>query len=312
MIQTQGLTRRFGRKTAVQGLDLLVPQGSVTGLVGPNGAGKTTTLAMLSTLLAPTSGEAFVCGFAIPGQTAEVRRRIGYLPDRFAAYEDATVESYLAFFAAAYRIEGERGRRVVGDVLELTDLGPVRAEPVAALSLGMRQRLGLARVLVHDPEVLLLDEPAGGLDPAARIQLRAILEELRRMGKTVLVSSHVLLELAEVCDRLALLVSGRLVFSGTLAEALARAGGGPALRVRVEGEPSAAAALLERDPWVRAVSVQGAELRVELSDGAGTARVARTLVQAGLGLVRLVDDAPDLEQAFLRLTAGVEGAGGEG
>ena len=199
ILQTQNLTKRYGKFTAVDALSLEVEQGSIYGFVGPNGAGKTTTMRMLTTLLQPTTGEAFVAGYSVRRQPKAVRRVIGYMPDFFGVYDDMTVWEYLDFFAACYEIPEAQRRGLIGDLLELVDLAHRRDDQVDTLSRGMKQRLCLARTLAHDPQVLILDEPASGLDPRARVEIRALLAELSRMGKTIFFSTHILADVAEIC-----------------------------------------------------------------------------------------------------------------
>jgi len=310
-IELVEVTKTFGKAQALAGVDLAVGRGEIYGFIGPNGAGKTTTLRILATLIRPTQGQARICGLDCAKEAPEARRRLGYLPDGAPAAPDFTVAELLDFFAAAYGIVGAERRRVVGDVLELVDLAGRRDDLVASLSLGMRQRLGLARVLVHDPAVLLLDEPGTGLDPRARIEIREVLRELRSLGKTILVSSHILGELGELCTSIGILEQGRVVFSGSLREALARVPAG-AIEVRIAGgEVGRARALphLHGDPAVAAVREEADEdlLVVDLAEGASAAAVARTLVGAGLDLVVLRPRPVDLEDAFLALTEGTLG-----
>ncbi len=216
LVSVNNLWVRYGKTVAVRDLTFSIPRGEVFGFIGPNGAGKTTTIKVLATLMAADRGSAYVCGMNVQRHPRKVRERIGYMPDFFGVYDDLTVEEYLHFFAAAYRITGARRRAVVGDVLDLTDLTEKMRSPVDSLSRGMKQRLGMARVLLHDPEVLLLDEPASGLDPRARIEIREILKELKLMGKTILVSSHILHELAQICTRVGIVEAGQLVAEGDL------------------------------------------------------------------------------------------------
>src|SRR5271167_4203411 len=216
VIKTVALTKRYGSLVALSNLDLEINEGDCFGFIGPNGAGKTTTFKVLATLLQPTWGEARVCDFVVGYQSRSIRPLIGYVPDYFGAYEDMVVQEYLEFFAAAYNINGSQRTKIVGDVLELTDLGYKRDSLVDGLSRGMKQRLSIARVLVHDPKLLLLDEPASGLDPRARIELRELLKELRRMGKTILISSHILHELSQFCTRIGIIEAGKMVAEGSL------------------------------------------------------------------------------------------------
>jgi ABC-2 type transport system ATP-binding protein len=222
MIETVDLTKKYGDFVALDALDLTLAQGDLFGFIGPNGAGKTTTIRILSTLLSPTWGEAYVCGHSIYTHPREIRRAIGYMPDIFGVYDDMRVIEYLEFFAAAYRIDGPKRRQVAERSLELVDLVAKRDELVTSLSRGMTQRLGLARVLLHDPQVLLLDEPASGLDPRARIEMRNLLKRLQGMGKTILVSSHILPELADICNRVGIIEYGRLLACGNVQDLLAR------------------------------------------------------------------------------------------
>jgi ABC-2 type transport system ATP-binding protein len=218
VVDIRNLSVFYGRHIAVRNLSLQIPRGEVFGFIGPNGAGKTTTIKVLATLLKPSAGSVRVLGIDVKTSPQQVRRNIGYVPDSFGVYEDLTVTEYLLFFAAAYRIDREKRAGTVSDVLALTDLSDKAGAQVDALSRGMKQRLGVARVLLHDPQLLLLDEPASGLDPRARIELRELLKELRRMGKTILVSSHILHELSQLCTRIGIIEAGQLVAEGSLAD----------------------------------------------------------------------------------------------
>src|SRR6266568_4534454 len=220
MIETRELTKKYGDLYALDRLTLRLEPGDVYGFIGPNGAGKTTTMRILATLLNPSWGEASVCGYSIYTGAKDIRRAIGYMPDFFGVYDDMKVTEYLEFFAAAYRIQGPSRRKKVDEVLELVDLTYKRDALVTSLSRGMTQRLGLARVLLHDPQVLLLDEPASGLDPRARIEIRALLKELRSMGKTILVSSHILPELADICNKIGIIERGQLLFDGDVTDVM--------------------------------------------------------------------------------------------
>src|SRR5437870_2879957 len=220
MIETHDLTKMYGDLYALDRLTLKLERGDVYGFIGPNGAGKTTTMRILATLLNPSWGEASVCGYSIYNGAQDIRRLIGYMPDFFGVYDDMKVIEYLEFFAAAYRIKGPERRKKCEQVLELVDLGYKRDALVTSLSRGMTQRLGLARVLLHEPQVLLLDEPASGLDPRARIEMRELLKELRNMGKTILVSSHILPELADICNKIGIIERGQLLFDGDVQTAI--------------------------------------------------------------------------------------------
>src|SRR4051812_36129222 len=220
MIETNDLTKKYGELFALDRLDLKLDKGDVFGFIGPNGAGKTTTMRILATLLNPSWGEASVCGYSIYTGSKDIRRSIGYMPDFFGVYDDMKVTEYLEFFAAAYRIKGPERRRKCDQVLDLVDLGYKRDALVTSLSRGMTQRLGLARVLLHEPQVLLLDEPASGLDPRARIEMRGLLKELRNKGKTIPGSSHILPELADICNKIGIIERGELIFDGTVQSAI--------------------------------------------------------------------------------------------
>src|SRR5271154_3332014 len=220
MIETHDLTKMYGDLYALNRLNLSLQQGDVYGFIGPNGAGKTTTMRILATLLNPTWGEATVCGYSIYTGAKDIRRAIGYMPDFFGVYDDMKVIEYLEFFAAAYRIKGAARKKICDEVLELVDLGYKREALVTSLSRGMTQRLGLARVLLHDPQVGLLHEPGGGLAPRARIEMRGLLKELRSMGKTIMVSSHILPELADICNKIGIIERGQLLFNGDVESAI--------------------------------------------------------------------------------------------
>jgi ABC-2 type transport system ATP-binding protein len=249
-IETIALTRLYGKLAAVQDLNLAVPQGSLFGLIGPNGAGKTTTLRMLAGLLEPSSGSIVVNGQPINQNLNELRRQIGYMPDFFGVYEDLVVWEYLDFFARCYGQPTRRRKQVIDELLALVDLTEKRESYVHTLSRGMRQRLCLAHAMVHDPQVLLLDEPASGLDPRARVEMRELLRELGAMGKTVVLSSHILAELAELCDSIGIIERGRLVVSGRLEEIRDRLQGGRRLRIRVLSNVEGAETALRARPGV--------------------------------------------------------------
>ena len=305
MIETIDLTKKYDDFVALDSLDLKLERGDLFGFIGPNGAGKTTTIRILATLLAPTWGEAYVCGYSVHTHPREIRRAIGYMPDVFGVYDDMRVLEYLEFFAAAYRITGPERRRVAERSLELVDLGSKRDELVTSLSRGMTQRLGLARVLLHDPDVLLLDEPASGLDPRARIEMRNLLKRLQGMGKTILVSSHILPELADICNRVGIIEYGKLLACGGVQELLAQVRGRPVIRIRVAGPPEAAARVLEGCPEADAVDVRDGEVRVTLAEGVvDHSPLAARLVAAGHSLLGLREEEVNLETAFLELTRG--------
>src|SRR5438105_6847293 len=270
MIETRDLTKMYGDLYALNRLTLKLERGDVYGFIGPNGAGKTTTMRILATLLNPTWGEASVCGYSIYTGAKEIRRSIGYMPDFFGVYDDMKVIEYLEFFAAAYRIKGAERRKKCDQVLDLVDLGYKRDALVTSLSRGMTQRLGLARVLLHEPQVLLLDEPASGLDPRARIEMRGLLKELRNMGKTILVSSHILPELADLCNKIGINERGKLLFDGDVQSAIRQVRTRTTLTVCVsDGQNFLAKEKLQRHPDVQEIEYKEMDdvLKVTLTDG---------------------------------------------
>jgi ABC-2 type transport system ATP-binding protein len=308
MIRTQALSRRFGDFVALRGIDLHVEEGDIYGFIGPNGAGKTTTLKILTTLLEPSSGEASIGGRSVWKEKEEIRGMVGYMPDSFGVYPDMTVTEYLHFFAAAYSIPRKERQGLVAGLLELTDLAYKEDALVDSLSKGMQQRLGLARALVHDPKVLILDEPASGLDPRARVELREILKELQRMGKTILLSSHILPELQDVCTRVGIIEQGRLVAQGPVDEIIRKlSGAGRALLSTTDN--ARAIELLRARPEVADVVHDEEDpslLRATLADPeTDIAVLSQVLVPAGIGLRHLRQDLLTLEQAFMRLTKGL-------
>jgi ABC-2 type transport system ATP-binding protein len=306
MIETKNLTKNYGTLTAVDNLNLTIKDGDIFGFIGPNGAGKTTTMRILVTLLEPTRGTAFINGLNVTKDGKKVRRLVGYMPDFMGVYDDLKVFEYLEFFAAAFGIERKKRKSIVEGVLELTDLESKKSATVDSLSRGMQQRLGLARVLIHDPKVLILDEPASGLDPRARIEIRELLRELKRMGKTIMISSHILSELEEICDNVGIIEHGRLVFSGTLEEIRPRLGIESKVRVRVAEQQDKAIELLSALPQVRQVQALGNEIAVTFHEGQhANGIVARTLVHADLDIISIQPERLKLDDAFLQLTKGI-------
>jgi ABC-2 type transport system ATP-binding protein len=306
MIETKNLTKNYGTLTAVDDLNLTIKEGDIFGFIGPNGAGKTTTMRILVTLLEPFGGSAFIDGLDVRKDGKKVRRIVGYMPDFMGVYDDLKVFEYLEFFAAAFGIERKKRKSIVEGVLELTDLESKKSATVDSLSRGMQQRLGLARVLIHDPKVLILDEPASGLDPRARIEIRELLRELKRMGKTIMISSHILSELEEICDNVGIIEHGRLVFSGTLEEIRPRLGIESKVRVRVAEHQDKAIELLSALPQVRHVQTIGNEIAVTFHEGQhANGIIARTLVQADLDIISIQPERLKLDDAFLQLTKGM-------
>jgi ABC-2 type transport system ATP-binding protein len=306
MIETHDLTKMYGELYALNRLNLTLQQGDVYGFIGPNGAGKTTTMRILATLLNPSWGEATVCGYSIYTGSKEIRRVIGYMPDFFGVYDDMKVVEYLEFFASAYRIKGAARRKICEEVLELVDLTYKRDALVTSLSRGMTQRLGLARTLLHDPQVLLLDEPASGLDPRARIEMRALLKELRNMGKTILVSSHILPELADICNKIGIIEQGVLLVNGEVSEVMKQVRTDIVLNVAVADRLSDAAGMLENQPEVESVQDKNGVLIVKLNEGVNQyGFLANRLVEQGYELTLFKEDEINLETAFMHLTKGI-------
>ena len=306
MIETRNLTKYYGNLTAVDNLNLTIKEGDIFGFIGPNGAGKTTTMRILVTLLEPTRGKAVINGMDVGRNGKKVRRMVGYMPDFMGVYDDLKVFEYLEFFAAAFDIERKKRKSIVEGVLELTDLQSKARATVDSLSRGMQQRLGLARVLIHDPKVLILDEPASGLDPRARIEIRELLRELKRMGKTIMISSHILSELEEICDHVGIIEHGRLVFSGTLEEILTRLGIQSKVRIKVADKQDKAVEMLSALPQVQQVQALGDYIAVTFQDGKdGDGVIARTLVNADLDIISIQPEKLKLDDAFLQLTKGI-------
>ncbi len=321
MIETINLTKRYGDLVALDSLNLALEAGDCFGFIGPNGAGKTTTIKILATLLKPSSGQAMIDGLTVGYQNRLIRPLIGYVPDFMGAYEDMVVTEYLEFFAACYNIHGTQRKKVVGDVLDLTDLNYKATAEVNSLSRGMQQRLSIARVLLHDPKVLLMNEPASGLDPRARIEIRELLKELKRMGKTIIISSHILPELAELCNTVGIIERGKLLFSGSVDEALRRARVGQTVHVQVADRTMAAAQLLQKLPGIAKVTIMddtssrsdkasgdGKIIQLafdpEAKGGAGVSDIPNVLVNNSFRLLSFSEESVNLETAFMRLTKG--------
>ncbi len=308
IVRATGLVKRYDRTLAVAGLDLDVAEGEIFGLVGPNGAGKTTTLRILATLLVPDRGDAEIAGASVRRNPNDVRRVLGFMPDSFGVYDDMKVWEYLDFFARCYGIPAERRRRMIGDLLELVDLGSKRDVYVQGLSRGMQQRLCLAHTLVHDPQVLLLDEPASGLDPRARVELRELLRELRAMGKTILVSSHILPELEELCTSVAIIDRGQVLAQGRVADIEKRLRVGAVLRARVLGDredvETAQAWFSGQPDVVTAEILPDGQIEIGFhGDDDGSAALLAHAVVAGLRVASFARAASDLEELFLQVTA---------
>jgi ABC-2 type transport system ATP-binding protein len=307
MIKTENLRKEFGQLVAVDNLNLEIEEGDIFGFIGPNGAGKTTTIKMLATLLKPTAGRAYIDGMDVVTRHQDVRPLIGFMPDFFGVYDDVKVWEYLDFFAAAYRIPRSERPDKIDSVLELTNLMVKKDAFVEELSRGMKQRLCLAKTLIHDPKVLLLDEPASGLDPRARIEIKDLLKKLKSMGKTILVSSHILPELADFCNKVGIIERGRLIVAGDVRKIMEEMVGGRVLEVRVM--PDSARKAHEVMTGIESIrDVQSADgvLRVKFT---GTLEdqcaVLRALVSADVKVLSFAEQATDLEDIFMKVTKGI-------
>jgi ABC-2 type transport system ATP-binding protein len=308
VIAVEGLTKVYGRRTALDAVSFEVPRGEIFGFVGPNGAGKTTTLRILAALLDPTAGRAFIDGANVVEHPDRVHDRLGYMPDFFGVYDQLTAGEYLDFYAACYRQPKARRRKIADDLLELVGLADRRDQSVDTLSRGMKQRLCLARALVHDPAVLLLDEPASGLDPRARVEMREILKELQRMGKTIVISSHILPELTELCTMIGIIDRGQIRATGPVQQVIRQLTAGRRLHIDVLGQREEAIALLKGLPSVREVDVSNGSVEAAFEgDEATAAAILQALIAGGIKVSGFTQIEGGLEAAFLKATT--EGIG---
>ncbi|PYT02326.1 MAG: multidrug ABC transporter ATP-binding protein [Acidobacteria bacterium] len=306
MIKLENVSKYYKTFPAVLDVNLEIARGEVFGFIGPNGAGKTTTIKMLATLMLPTEGKVSIGGFDVVTEPHEVRRMIGYMPDSFGVYDDLLVWEYLDYFAALYKMDPLGRKRAISDVLELTDLTVKRSSQVMSLSRGMKQRLCLAKTLLHDPAVLLLDEPASGLDPHARIEIRELIRELCRMGKTVLVSSHILTELADFRTSIGIIEAGRLLASGRIDEITARLAGNVLLDITVKGDPQIALDVLAERPDVKRTTCDGKVIRAEyVGEADEIDELLEYLVSRGIRVLGFTRTEANLEDIFLKVTRGV-------
>lgn len=313
IIKTQDLQKFFGSFHALRGISLEVPAGSIYGFVGPNGAGKTTTMRILTTLTRPTQGQAWVAGHSVLEDRRAVRRSIGYMPDEFGVYEDLRVWEYLDFFAACYDIPEKERKRLVGDLLELVDLSHRREDMVDKLSKGMKQRLSLARTLAHDPQVLILDEPASGLDPRARVEIRELLGELANMGKTIFFSSHILADVEDICSHIGIVEAGELIMQGSMDDLKLQLMAHREIIVTVMDSQLAekALALARGLPQVAAAEMMTpkngrARVRVDVvGNDEDLAGLSRTLFAGGILILGFNEEEKDLEHMFMRVTRGL-------
>jgi len=307
MIEVINFTKRYGDFMAVEDLSFTIGKGEIFGFIGPNGAGKSTTIRFLATLLRPTSGEGRVMGFSVVADAMAVRRVIGFMPDDFGVYDGMKVWEFLDFFALAYEIPYVYRKKIIGEVLELLDLTHKRDDYVNGLSKGMKQRLCLAKTLVHDPPVLILDEPASGLDPRARLEMKALLNELRGMGKTILISSHILSELADFCTSIGIIERGRLLAAGSIQDIQNQLRSHRVLKVRVLDETiDRAASILRQESSVRAVESFDHTLTAEFEgQDDDMARLLGRLIAAGVNVQSFAEEPLRLEDVFMMITKGI-------
>lgn len=309
MIEIRDLTKRYGSFTALDHLNLSLEEGVVFGFVGANGAGKSTTFSILATLLSPTSGDALINGKSVVKEPKEVRKQIGYMPDFFGVYDQLKVDEYLDFYGASYGIQLAERQVLIPQLLELVNLSSKRYEYVDLLSRGMKQRLCLARALIHDPKVLILDEPASGLDPRARVEMRDILRNLKSMGKTILISSHILPELAEMCDEIGVIDNGKLIAHGNVAAIQAQLQGEKRIVLKVTDQLDAVRAFLEEDPHISSIDVIENRLEIAFNYRGTNAEQVALLKKAmltDLPIYALSEEEKDLEDVFMAITKGAD------
>lgn len=306
IVEIHNLAHSYKTHRALRNLSFSIGERSIHGFVGPNGAGKTTTLKILATLLKPLEGSVKVFGMNVVTEYLKIRTGIGYMQDHFSMYRQMTVFEYLDFFGAAYGMTASQRNRTISDVLELTDMGGRKNSPIRGLSRGMQQRVSLARALVHDPKLLLLDEPASGLDPRARIELMEILEELRDLGKTIFISSHILSELATLCDHVTIVDQGEVKYTGTMKDLVSGETSERAFRIRVSGDTEKAALSIQAVDGVESVEVneKTSAIRVLLEpEKSGPNAVLQAAIDSGASVVGFEEDTKHLNQVFMDLTS---------
>lgn len=306
MIELEGFGKDYGTFTAVECLDLKIGEGEMFGFIGPNGAGKSTSIRFLATLLRASRGDGSVNGHSVSAEPMKVRQSVGYMPDNFGVYDGMKVWEFLDFFAVAYRIGRNQRKRVIRDVLELLDLTYKRDDFVNGLSRGMKQRLCLAKTLVHDPPVLILDEPASGLDPRARIEVKALLKELRRMGKTILISSHILTELADCCTSIGIIERGKLLMHGPIDEVYRRIRGNQIIEAKLGQQLDRGLAIIRSNPDIRDVEVNGDRINIEFATpDHNAAGLLHQLVTNDVEVLSFAEKEPTLEDVFMMVTKGL-------
>lgn len=309
MIEIQNLTKKFGSFTALDQLTMTVGEGVVFGFVGANGAGKSTTFSILATLLSPSSGDAFINGKSVVKEPKEVRKLIGYMPDFFGVYDQLKTDEYLDFYGACYGLSEKQRKVLIPQLLELVNLTDKRYEYVDLLSRGMKQRLCLARSLIHDPKVLILDEPASGLDPRARVEMREIIKQLKQMGKTILISSHILPELAEMCDEIGVIDRGKLIAHGNVDSIQSKLQGDKNITIKVLHEIEKTVKFLEEDPFVSSIEVlEGNEAITFIYKGTKEEqmKLLQRVIVAGLPVYSFMEDEKDLEDVYMAITKGAD------
>ena len=310
IIETRNLVKTFGKFTAVDGLSVEVPSGSIYGFIGPNGAGKTTTMRILTTLTRPTAGQAWVAGYSVTEERRAVRRAIGYMPDEFGVYDDLRVWEYLDFFAACYDIPENERRQLIGDLLELVELSHRREDMVDKLSRGMKQRLSLARTLAHDPTILILDEPASGLDPGARIEIRELMVELANMGKTIFFSTHILADVENICTHVGIIEAGQMVMQGSMDEMKSQAHRIIIITVKDDDTANTVKSLVGGLPDVLQVNLiepRSGRSRVQIDfegDDDGVAAINQLLHKEEIAVLGFNEEMEDLESRFMSVTKG--------
>ncbi len=306
MIELLDFGKDYGDFTAVERLNLKIEAGEMFGFIGPNGAGKSTTIRFLATLLKASRGDGIVNGHRVTDDPMAVRQSVGYMPDNFGVYDGMKVWEFLDFFAVAYRIGRTKRKQVIQDVLELLDLTYKRDDYVNGLSRGMKQRLCLAKTLVHDPPVLILDEPASGLDPRARIEVKALLKELRRMGKTILISSHILTELADCCTSIGIIERGQLLLHGPIQDVYRRIRRNRHVEIKFTTNMQEGLSILRSSPHLRDLQVEDHHVTAELeTDEEGLAEILDTMIESNVGIRSFADMDPTLEDVFMMVTKGL-------
>jgi len=305
MLRIEGLSKQYGKFTAVDDLSLEINEGEIFGFVGPNGAGKTTTLKMIATLLKPTLGKIFIDGVEISKNLKEVRDTIGYMPDFFGVYDDLKVDEYLHFYGDVAGLSEEESRKMIIDLLQLVDLAHKKESYVDTLSRGMKQRLCLARSLIHNPKLLILDEPASGMDPRARVQMKEILRELRKMGKTILISSHILPELAELCTSIGIIEQGKMIISGPVDEIMAKVKGTNLIKMRTLGSMDKGLKILKEDPSVNEIYEDDNSVEFEFAgEEAEAVILLKRLLNNDIPVISFSPTESNLEEIFMKVTKG--------